>query len=351
MSQAKAQAAAARLSAALLSWYDRAGRHDLPWQHPRSAYRVWVAEIMLQQTQVATVLRYYLSFLERFPDLKVLATAELDAVLAAWSGLGYYRRARHLHQAAQRCLRDHGGELPQEFDALAALPGIGRSTAGAILAQACDQPWPILDGNVRRVLSRLDALALPADRGVGLRRLWARAAELVPAQRAGDYTQAVMDLGATLCTPRQPDCPRCPWREDCLAHAQGTVERYPVKTAGASSRPERSAWFLLLRSAAGEVLLERRSALGVWSELWCLPEYAELTLLDAELKRLGAAAGRSRDPIRHDFTHYRLWMHVVEAELESPLTLSDGLTQWRSPAAALSLGLPQPVRRVLAECG
>ncbi|MGH8528857.1 MAG: A/G-specific adenine glycosylase, partial [Nevskiales bacterium] len=209
------------LAARVLRWYDRHGRHDLPWQHPRSAYRVWLAEIMLQQTQVATVVPYFESFLTRFPELQALAAASLDEVLELWSGLGYYARARNLHRAAVQICAEHAGEFPREFSAVAALPGIGRSTAGAILAQAFGQRHAILDGNVKRVLARYHAInGWPGDPQIAA-RLWHQAEQHLPQRRLADYTQALMDLGATLCTRRNPDCAACPLQRDCRGYLLG----------------------------------------------------------------------------------------------------------------------------------
>jgi A/G-specific adenine glycosylase len=214
------------IAPALLAWHDRAGRHDLPWQTERTPYRVWVSEVMLQQTQVATVIPYFQRFMARFPDLAALANAPGDEVLHHWSGLGYYARARNLQRAAQQMRDHHGGVFPVDFDSVAALPGVGRSTAGAILAMACDQPWPILDGNVRRVLARLHAVAgRPGDREFDA-ELWRIATLYTPAENVAQYTQAIMDLGATVCTRRRPRCTECPFADRCMAHAAGTEEAY-----------------------------------------------------------------------------------------------------------------------------
>ncbi len=223
-------------AARLLAWFDQHGRHDLPWQHPRTPYRVWVAEVMLQQTQVQTVIPYYQRFLALFPGLPVLAAAPLDDVLAAWSGLGYYSRARNLHRAAMQCVAAHGGELPDQFDALAALPGIGRSTAGAILAQAHGQRLPILDGNVRRVLARHRAVTGDPGSSKVQSELWALSQSALPHSRLADYTQALMDLGATVCTRHRAACDRCPLAADCAARLQGRVAEFP-QPRSARARP------------------------------------------------------------------------------------------------------------------
>ena len=219
-------------AARLLAWQHRHGRHDLPWQHPRTPYRVWLSEIMLQQTQVATVIPYFQRFVEALPDLPILARASTDQVLALWSGLGYYSRARNLHATAKRCLEDHDGNLPDQLDALMALPGIGRSTAGAILAQAYGQRQPILDGNVKRVLCRSHGIdGDPATTPVQ-RHLWHLAGDLLPKHSLPDYTQAIMDFGATICTRHRPRCDTCVLADDCIALASGRVDELPARRTG-----------------------------------------------------------------------------------------------------------------------
>ncbi len=322
-------------AARLLEWFDRAGRHDLPWQHPRTPYRVWIAEVMLQQTQVRTVIPYYERFMGRFPDLPELAAAALDEVLSAWSGLGYYSRARNLHRAAIRCMEVHGGELPTEAVALAALPGIGRSTAAAILAQAHGQRLAILDGNVRRVLSRWQAVdGSPLEAAVQ-RRLWALSEAVLPESRLADYTQAIMDLGATVCVRRVPACARCPLAADCQALAEGAVERYPAAKPR-RVRPLKRTRMLLARDALGRLLLEQRQASGIWGGLWSLPERDPEAALAA-----GGAPGRV---LRHEFTHYSL---DIELWAVPPAAVAEVEGRWLVPVEALTLGLPQPVRRIV----
>ncbi len=226
-----------RFAPQLLKWWDEHGRKDLPWQQQRSPYRVWVSEIMLQQTQVVTVIPYFQRFMARFPDIATLAAAPLDDVLHLWTGLGYYARARNLHRAAQQMVRDHGGQFPERIDEVAALPGIGRSTAGAVLSLSLGQHHAILDGNVRRVLARLIALPVAAQSTAGQQQLWPLAERLTPALRVADYNQAMMDLGATCCTPRKPACGRCPQQQICAAAASGEPERWPLKVKKAAFPP------------------------------------------------------------------------------------------------------------------
>ncbi|MGB1880849.1 MAG: A/G-specific adenine glycosylase, partial [Gammaproteobacteria bacterium] len=259
------------LAARVIAWFEQHGRRDLPWQHPRTPYRVWLSEIMLQQTQVQTVVPYFIAFTERFPSLPALAAADIDAVLHLWSGLGYYSRARNLHRAARLVVEQHDGELPDSVEALEALPGIGRSTAAAIVAQAWDRPAAILDGNVKRVLARYHAEpGWPGDSAV-LRRLWTLAEAHLPTTRACDYTQAMMDLGATVCTRSRPACPACPLREDCSARASDSQTRYPGPRPR-RTLPERQTTFLILIDDHNRLLLERRPPAGIWGGLWCFPE-------------------------------------------------------------------------------
>ncbi len=338
----------------LLAWFDRSGRHDLPWQHPRSPYRVWLSEIMLQQTQVATVIPYFLRFLEHFPTLPDLAAADTDAVMAQWAGLGYYARARNLHAAARRCVELHGGELPRDFDALHALPGIGRSTAGAILSQAWNERFAILDGNVRRVLARYHGIAgypgLPAIE----KQLWVLAHDHVrhpPAGRLADYTQAQMDFGATLCTRANPACVLCPLQHDCVARREGLTEALPTPRPG-KVLPEREAVALLLENAAGELLLTRRPPVGIWASLWTLPQ-AET---DAALREWFARelhgdydAAEPMPPIVHTFSHYRLHLQPLrlrKVALRDRVRDNDAL-RWVPRAGLSALGLPAPIRKLL----
>ena len=336
----------------LLAWYDRHGRTELPWKQSRSAYGVWISEIMLQQTQVATVIPYYLRFMARFPDVATLADAELDEVLHLWSGLGYYARARNLHAAACRVRDRHHGTMPGTLAGLLQLPGIGRSTAGAILALAGGQRQPILDGNVKRVLSRYHAVDGWPGKADVLRQLWGLSEGYTPSQRVADYTQAIMDLGATVCTRRRPRCGACPLQKDCVARRQGSQDRYPVAKAR-RSLPIRQVTFILLREPGGAVLLERRPPTGVWGSLWSLPECApEISVADWCQERLGRSPPEIRElpRMRHTFTHFHLDITPAVATLEAAgVGVLDGdQTLWYNPRQPGELGLPAPVARLIA---
>mgnify|MGYP005750897323 CR=1 FL=1 len=344
------------LAARLLDWHRQHGRHDLPWQHPRTPYRVWLSEVMLQQTQVGTVIGYFQRFVDALPSLPALASAPLDQVLGLWSGLGYYSRARNLHRTAQRCVEAHAGELPETLEALMALPGIGRSTAGAILAQAHGLRFPILDGNVRRVLARYHGIAewpgLPAIE----KRLWALAESHLPEERLADYTQAQMDLGATVCTRSRPACLLCPLRDSCAAHLQGLTALIPAARPR-KSIPVRSTRMLLLVDAQGRVLLERRPQSGVWAELWSLPEHSGECDVELAARALPARLTGEAEVLpgfRHTFSHYHLdvqplrWQaRAIEGVSEAPEKAPQ--CAWFGAAELESLGLPAPVRKLLGE--
>lgn len=329
----------------LLAWFDTHGRHDLPWQHPRTPYRVWVSEVMLQQTQVQTVIGYFERFLARFPDLPSLAAANEDEVLALWSGLGYYSRARNLHRAAQACVARHGGTLPQEIDALSALPGIGRSTAAAILAQAHGQRHAILDGNVKRVLTRLLGEAEWPGKSAVERRLWAEAEARLPHERLADYTQALMDFGATHCTARKPRCADCPMRSECQAHAADAIAGIPARKP-AKATPTRAVRLLVFRDPDGRVLLERRVAKGVWQGLWSVPEAADDDDAKALRATFGADDGTALPAFLHAFSHYRLQASPVLHRVRDASEATNDL-RWVARADYDALGLPRPIRTLL----
>lgn len=327
----------------VFSWFDAHGRHDLPWQHPRDPYRVWISEIMLQQTTVAAVIPYFQRFVEQLPDVRALASAPADTLMALWSGLGYYARARNLHRAARIIVEQHQGQFPADLEALQALPGIGRSTAAAILAQAFGQPAAILDGNIKRLLARHAGIpGWPGQTQVA-RQLWQQAEQRLPEQRAADYAQALMDLGATVCTRRQPACDICPVAGDCRARHDGLIDEIPGRKP-ARARPLRRHWYLILRNPAGELLLTRRPPSGIWGGLWALPEARGSTEEFAALARDIRPAG---DSIRHEFTHFSLELMPVTGEPASG-QLHDGADlNWHTVAAAGQLGLPQPIRKLI----
>ena len=337
----------ATFSVRLLRWFDRHGRHDLPWQQPRTAYRVWLSEIMLQQTQVATVIPYYRRFLKRFPFLRALADAKLDDVLVLWSGLGYYARARNLHQAAQIVMAEHRGRFPTEFDAVTALPGIGRSTAGAILAQAFGQRHPILDGNARRVFARHAAIqGWPNEPSVA-EKFWRVAEQRLPQTRLADYTQALMDLGATVCTARKPACALCPVSSDCVARIQLRVAELPTAKPR-RERPQRKAHLLLIENSEGAILLERRPPAGIWGGLWC-PPVLENDWRKVCLTRYGVHVKKTeRLPvIQHGFSHYDLDLHPLRVQTQTASCIAEaaGLA-WVTLPRTLNYGLPAPVRKL-----
>ncbi len=339
----------------VLAWFAAHGRKDLPWQRDRSPYRVWVSEIMLQQTQVATVIPYFERFMARFPSVESLAAAPLDEVLHHWSGLGYYARARNLHRAAGQLCAEHAGRFPERIEAVEALPGVGRSTAGAILSLALGQRHPILDGNVKRVLSRHFAVTgWPGEAAVA-RRLWGYAEQLTPARGVDDYNQAMMDLGATLCLRARPRCGDCPVSDSCLAYRRGTQREHP----GPRPRkvlPVRSVQMLLVRDRAGGLLLERRPPAGIWGGLWCLPELAADADPDSWSRSvLGCAAGAGRvlDTRRHTFSHFHLDIRPREILLQRPgcTVLEPGRWLWYKPWEPQPVGLAAPVARLLQEAG
>jgi A/G-specific adenine glycosylase len=341
---------AARLASKLLHWFKMHGRHDLPWQADPTPYRVWVSEVMLQQTQVETVKPYFDRFIARFPDPATLAAAPADEVMRLWAGLGYYARARNLHRAAQEIVERHGGELPDSLEGLMDLPGIGRSTAGAILALARGQRHPILDGNVKRVLARVFLVEDPPDSTAGLKRLWQLAEACTPGSRVAAYTQAIMDLGATVCTRANPACDRCPLANGCAARASGRVAEIPAAKRRAARRL-RMAHFVLV-CAGDRVLLERRPPRGIWGGLWTPPEFSDTESAAAFLAtRFGVAEPSRRLPkFRHAFTHFDLDIEPWVLEFEGGAAeAADSDARWHELASIETVGLPAPVARLLEE--
>ena len=339
----------AAFAARIVAWQRVHGRHDLPWQNTRDAYRIWLSEVMLQQTQVATVLPYYQRFLARFPDVRALAAAPVDDVLAHWSGLGYYRRAHHLHAAAKLVCESHGGVFPVASATLATLPGIGRSTAAAIAAFASGERAAILDGNVKRVLARHCGIegfpGLPAVE----RRMWQAAEALLPDADVAAYTQGLMDLGATICVRADPRCLLCPVAEDCVARNEGRIAYLPAPRPTRVS-PQREVQVLVC-VRGHRVLVERRPARGIWAGLWSLPEVSMgIDPLAVAITRTGGTvrADAALPPVRHAFTHFTLTMHPRRVEIEDAGVVTAGDDQrWVTQEQALTLGLPAPVRRLL----
>lgn len=340
-------------STRLLAWFARHGRKDLPWQIEPSPYRVWVSEIMLQQTQVKTVIPYYQTFMTRFPDVRRLAAVPLDEVLHLWSGLGYYARARNLHRAAGLICNEHQGEVPRDLAALEALPGIGRSTAGAILALSTGQGYPILDGNVKRVLSRVYRVEGWYGNSEVSKILWELAERHTPKSRVAAYTQAIMDLGATLCTRGKPDCVRCPLQDQCAAYRDGCVDAYPASKPR-RTLPVRESRVLLLCNAAGEVLLHRRPPVGIWGGLWSFPEVPA----DRDARQWCRSQLRCRvqrieewPVLRHTFSHFHLDMRPLVARVK---TFEDAVLEgadrvWYNSAQPDLIGLAAPVTRLLVQ--
>lgn len=340
-------------SRAVLAWFDRHGRHELPWQQPRDAYRVWLSEIMLQQTQVATVIPYFERFLQRFPTLKDLANAPLDDVLHLWSGLGYYARGRNLHKAAQHLLQQHRGKFPQDMESVIALPGIGRSTAGAILAQAFEQRHAILDGNVKRVLARFHAIkGWPGDKKVEA-QLWTLAESHLPRTRLADYTQAIMDLGATLCTRSKPRCEQCPLQRTCRASAMGKAAAFPQRKPR-KALPTKSTHMLLLSPDNVHVLLQQRPPVGIWGGLWSLPECP----LQSDAVRwcdhhwqLQVSDPTALPAFKHTFSHFHLAIAPLAARVLNPThgVMDSAQFIWYNTQQPDARGLPKPVQTLLTQ--
>ena len=338
-------------SARLLDWFDAHGRKDLPWQTPKNPYRTWVSEIMLQQTQVQTVIPYFERFVRRFPDVTALADAEQDKVLQHWSGLGYYARARNLHRAAQVIRDDYAGQFPGTLEEVMALPGVGRSTAGAILALSMNQRHPILDGNVKRVLARHEAVAgWPGTTSVAS-RLWEIAERNTPHERVADYTQAIMDLGATLCTRSNPACDRCPVAADCEALSLGSVTELPGRKPK-KEKPLR-ATTMVLACHDGHIYLERRPESGIWGGLWSLPEVNGTSVEGWCRERLAGTPGQieSWQVLRHSFSHYDLDIQPIVVRIEAPLSKVADFADagWHPLDNELPGGVAAPVSKLIEQ--
>lgn len=331
----------------VLKWHDKHGRTNLPWQLSRSAYPIWVSEIMLQQTQVATVIPYFERFLERFPNVQSLAVADIDDVLHLWTGLGYYARARNLHKAAKIVVNDYGSEFPSDFKHVVSLPGIGPSTAGAILALSDNQRHAILDGNVKRVLSRFYAIDGWYGNKAVANVLWELAEQNTPDKRVAQYTQAIMDFGATFCTRSKPNCENCPLQGQCQALAQSRVAELP-KSKPKKAKPLKHTYMLIIRNADGDILLRQKPPSGIWGGLWCPIEIAQLDTIQDELS-FEVEVGEQLTSFRHVFSHYSLDITPVIMHIKQPSELvseSENLL-WYSPIAPQALGLPAPVKKLL----
>jgi A/G-specific adenine glycosylase len=340
-------------AARVIAWHKRYGRHELPWQRTRDAYKIWLSEIMLQQTQVTTVIPYYEKFLKIFPTVDVLAAAPLDAVLALWSGLGYYSRARNLHRAAQLIVERHGGVMPDDPELVQALPGIGRSTAAAICVFTYGGRHAILDGNVKRVLARYCGVrGYPGEAKVQA-VLWRKAEAMLPDPQKNShgivaYTQGLMDLGAGVCARGKPQCEQCPLRADCVAHLRGLTDALP-EAKPRKALPQRATVMLLMRNA-DEILLEKRAASGIWGGLWSLPEVDDARELSvrAAAKRFGVRvlARQALPEIAHGFTHFKLQIAPLLLEVKKTRRSVAG-TVWLPVVDALTAAIPTPVRKIL----
>ena len=336
----------------VVAWQKKHGRHDLPWQNTQDAYAVWLSEIMLQQTQVVTVREYFARFMTRFPTVADLAAAHQDDVLGLWSGLGYYSRARNMHRAAQDVVVLHGGVFPRSAEALQTLPGIGRSTAAAVASLCFGEPIAILDGNVKRVLTRYLGFKEDLASSKVEKKLWAIAQTMLPQRDVSNamprYTQGVMDLGATVCTPKKPQCMQCPVADACVAKAEGQPEAYPVKTRKLKRTSEQ---LLLLHAVTrdGDVWLMQRPQTGVWAGLYCLPVFESFDALQAALPTKHRTQLHEGTVFKHVLTHKDLHLHPVRLSLPSAVKLGAAMAegQWVTQADWPSLGLPAPIRKLL----
>ena len=342
-----------KLARKLLKWHKNFGRHDLPWQKMVNPYRVWVSEIMLQQTQVKTVIPYYQRFMQHFPDLQSLSAAPIDDVLHLWSGLGYYARGRNLHKAARIIFAEHAGKFPVDIDTLITLPGIGRSTAGAILALSHEQRHPILDGNVKRVLTRYHGIiGWPGDKAIE-DKLWLIAETETPKTNIADYTQAIMDLGATVCDRNRPACQSCPLAVDCYANTHNLHSELPGRKKK-KALPIKQTIFAIIENKQGEVLLQKRPPTGIWGGLWSLPECPIDADIPAWLNNLfgSKVSGLTALPsLRHTFSHFHLDIHPYRARLRTNDfgIRDDDTICWYKPDKNNRLGMAAPVKKLLME--
>lgn len=334
----------------VLKWHKVHGRHDLPWQHPRTPYRVWVSEIMLQQTQVATVVGYFESFLLAFPTLQDLAQAPGEKVMQQWAGLGYYSRARNLHKSAKMCLEKYDAELPLQFEQLIELPGIGRSTAGAILSQAHGRPYAILDGNVKRVLSRFHAVVGESNSSRVIKNLWQFSESHLPKKNLADYTQAIMDLGATVCTRSNPQCSLCPLKQQCQALLNNCVALYPNKK-NPRVIPKRELYALIIINQYDQILLEQRPNKGIWGGLYSLPEVADMAQANEFASQFikNTQSSSTLRSFKHIFSHFHLTIHPIIWLNSTPkLQIRDNeIYKWVNRNQLKQIGMPTPIKKLL----
>ena len=335
---------------AVLDWYKHQGRTDLPWQNPITPYRVWVSEIMLQQTQVSTVIPYFERFLTSFPHIEVLAKASIDNVLHHWTGLGYYARARNLHKTAQLVAFEMNQQFPDTVEELSALPGIGRSTAGAIRSIGFNKPAAILDGNVKRVLARFAAVDGWPGKTAVHNQLWDIAERYNPDQQTQQYTQAMMDLGALLCTKKSPDCNHCPIASNCKALAEGNQTLYPGKKPK-KAIPIRESIFLMLRNSRGDILLQKNPPAGLWGGLWVLPQIQQYSELKITCQTLGLTIKSESylEQQRHTFSHFHLDYQPLQVRVEETCNIISENSDWvwYNAQNPLSLGMPAPIKALL----
>jgi A/G-specific adenine glycosylase len=340
-----------QFNGAILSWFDQHGRHDLPWQQHKSAYHTWISEIMLQQTQVRTVIPYFQRFIEKFPDVYSLAAADIDEVLHLWTGLGYYARARNLHKAAVQVVNEYQGEFPLSVTELEGLSGIGRSTAGAILSISSNKRAAILDGNVKRVLARFYAVEGWAGKSAIAQQLWEHAELNTPFHRAGDYSQAMMDMGATLCTRSKPQCHVCPIESGCSAKDQERVKEFPYSKPK-KTIPVRQTLMLLIENSDNEKLLYQRPPSGLWGGLWSLPQISDLRDSEQELQlEIDINSAVYLEPMRHTFSHFHLDITPVKIKLtdQSLQIMEATSTLWYNSNTPANVGLPAPVKKLLEQ--
>jgi len=338
----------------VLAWFEQHGRHNLPWQINPTPYRVWVSEIMLQQTQVSTVIPYFERFMQKFPSVEELAKADLNDVLELWAGLGYYTRARNLHQCAQIVAFHYQGNWPDSVEAVEKLPGIGRSTAGAVLSLSRNQFAPILDGNVKRVLSRYFAIEGWPGNSKVQQHLWEKAEILTPAKRTKDYNQAMMDIGAIICTRTKPQCSLCPLNQGCLAFQRNQTTLYPGKKAPKKNPVIHRQFLLLTPENKDAVLLYKRPPAGIWGGLWSLPELELEETITGWLQKYGLTASeiKTLSPVKHLFSHFTLHLHPVwitlkEKSLSSNVIMEASLQHWHYFDNPLPGGLPAPITRII----